>query len=536
MTELTLVLKGGTVLDGSGAAGVRADVGLAGGRIAAVAPELDGAAVLDCAGLVVAPGFLDTHSHSDVKVLADPKLPMKVRQGITLEVFGQDGISVAPVREAERASWRQKLTGLLGDFGVRWDWSTVGEYLARVSAAGPALDVAYLAPHGALRQHVLGGGARPASATELEAMQALLDESLAAGACGMSTGLIYPPCCYGDTDELVALGRVLARSRTPLVVHMRSESDRVLEALDEMLTVARRSGCAVHVSHLKIAGRQNWPRAAELIERVEAARAEGLRITADQYPYAAGSTLLGAILPPWVHDGGVEAALERLADPDARARMRADMAADGPSDWDNFWGWSGPEGIVVSDVPSGRHPELVGLSLADVARARECDPFEAAFQLLLEERLGVAMVSFSQDEQVVERFLRLPWVNACTDGLLGGRPHPRAYGSYPRILGRYVRERKVLSLAEAVRKMTSQAADAFGFSDVGRVAEGLRANLVVFDADRVADRATFQDPLQYSVGLCHVLVGGRVVVRDEQLTGERPGRIQRGPLGPNGRG
>jgi N-acyl-D-amino-acid deacylase len=524
---LDRVLRGGLVVDGTGAPGVRADVGIAGDRIGEVGDGLPGVETIDCSGHVVCPGFIDTHSHSDVKVLADPSLPMKIRQGITLEVFGQDGISVAPVRDEERASWKQKLSGLLGDFGVTWDWTRTRDYLDRVQAARPAPDFAYLVPHGAIRQVAMGGDDRAPSGDELARMLSLLREGLAEGACGLSTGLIYPPCCYGSTDELIALGRVLAEARRPLVVHMRSESDRILEAVGEMLTVARESGCAVQISHLKIAGRDNWGRAEEMVALVEDARREGLAITADQYPYVAGSTLLGAILPPWAHDGGTEATLERLRDPAARARMRAQMADRSPTDWDNFWKWSGPQGIVIADVPSGRHAERLGRSLADAAAAWGKDPFEAAFDLLLEERMGVAMVSFSQDESVVRRFLALPWVNACTDGLLGGRPHPRAYGTYPRILGRYVRDERVVPLPEAVRKLTSQAADAFGFAGHGRVRVGDRANLVVFDPATVADRATFEEPMQYPVGIRDVLVGGQPVVRSGEMTGARPGRLAR---------
>ena len=525
MTSSTLVLRGGTVVDGSGGPPLSADVAVKDGSVVAVGHRLAGDESRDCAGHVVCPGFIDTHSHSDVKVLADPTLPMKVRQGITLEVFGQDGISVAPVKEEERPALKQKLSGLLGDFGVPWDWSGVSGYLRRVARSRPVPDVAYLAPHGAIRQWVMGGGDRRASAEQKAAMQALLRQALAEGACGMSTGLIYPPCCYADTAELVALGRVLAETHGPLVVHMRSESDRILEAVREMVAVAHESGCRIHISHLKLAGRNNWARVDEVLGLVARAQADGLHLTADQYPYVAGSTLLGAILPPWAHDGGTEATLARLRDAAARARMKAAMAEAGPADWDNFWSWSGPEGIVVADIPSGRHPEWLGKSLAEIARVRGQDPFAAAFDLLLEERMGVAMISFSQDESVVERIFRRPWVNACTDGLLGGRPHPRAYGTYPRILGRYVQEKGLVSLEEAVRKLSSQAARAFGFEGCGLVRPGYRANLVVFDAATVADRGTFEEPALFPAGIRDVLVGGELVVSDGEPTRARPGKV-----------
>jgi len=522
-----IVLRGGTVVDGTGTVARALDVGCRGDQIVGVGRGLTAAEVIDCEGHVICPGFIDTHSHSDIKLLVDPQLPEKLRQGITLEVLGQDGISVAPVNEHERKSWKQKLSGLEGDFGVEWDWLSVRDYLRRVESAKPAQDIAYLVPHGAIRQLVMGGEDRRATGGELTALQEALRDGIEQGGCGLSTGLIYPPCCYADTDELIALGHILKETNTPLVVHMRSESDFMPEALDEMIAVAEASGCAVHVSHLKIAGRENWSRAQSIIDQFENARARGIRLTADQYPYAAGSTLLGAILPPWAHAGGTDATLAHLRAPQCRARLRSELSSTDTSDWDNFWRWSGPAGILVADIPSGRHPHWIGKSLSEIAALTGKDPFDAAFDLLLEEKLGVAMISFSQSESVVEQFMKLPYVNGCTDGLLGGRPHPRAYGSFPRVLGHYVRERRALSLEEAIRKLTSQAAEAFGFADVGRIAPGMRANLVVFDPDTVADTATFEDPIQFSAGIRDVIVAGRFAVRDETLTGERPGRVVR---------
>jgi N-acyl-D-amino-acid deacylase len=524
-----VILRGGTVIDGTGAPARRADVRVEKGRVAWVGEIKDvaGAEVLDCGGLTVAPGFIDTHSHSDLRVLADPDLPMKVRQGITLDILGQDGISVAPVREEDVAQVRRQLAGLLGDPDVARDWRTVADYLDLLDR-GAGLNCAYLVPHGAVRAGAMGLEARKPDDKELRRMVRLVGQAMDEGAIGLSTGLIYPPCCYADTDELVWLCEEVARRSGVFVVHMRSESDRILAAVDEMLEVSRRSGVHLHISHFKIAGKSNWGLVDQMLKKVADAQASGLRVTADQYPYGAGSTMFGAILPPWAHDGGVEKTLSRLASADDRAKLRKQLEDPAPCDWDNFWKWTGPEGITISDVPSGKRPEIVGKSVKEAARsAGDRDPLEFALDLLQSERMGVAMISFSQGDEVVDRILREPYVNICTDGLLGGRPHPRAYGSFPRILGRYVRERKHLTLEEAIRKMTSQAAEAMHLPDRGRVADGQVADLVAFDAATVGDRATFADPMQLSVGMQHVLVNGVPVLRDGESTGARPGRSVR---------
>jgi N-acyl-D-amino-acid deacylase len=527
-----VIIRGGTIVDGSGEPAFRGDVVIRDGRIAAVTRDANAqlshdALVIDAGGLHVAPGFIDTHSHSDLRVLAEPDLPMKVQQGITLDVLGQDGISVAPVRDEDVEHVRKQLAGLLGDPDIERDWRSVGDYLARLERHGAGLNLAYLVPHGAVRAGAMGLSARRASPDELAHMQRLVTRALDEGALGMSTGLIYPPCCYGDTEELVALCGAVAQKGGVFVVHMRSESDYVLDAVDEMVAVGRRSGVHVHLSHFKIAGRDNWPRVGAMLDKVRAAQASGVRITADQYPYVAGSTMFGAILPPWAHDGGTEETLRRLASTDERQRLRAAIERPGPNEWDSFWQWTGAEGIVISDVPSGRRPEVVGKTVAEAAAAANVDALEFALDLLAAERMGVSMISFSQSEEVVERILREPYVNLCTDGLLGGRPHPRAYGSYPRLLGRYVRERGVLTLEEGVRRMTAQAAEAMHLGDRGRVAVGCAGDAVLFDAARVIDRATFADPRQPPAGIEHVIVAGVPVVSAGRPTGARPGRSVR---------
>lgn len=518
-----LVLRGGTVMDGTGAPAVVADVGIDGGKVLAIAPpgQLRAHDEIDCAGHVVCPGFLDTHTHTDLAALRDPDVAMKARQGVTLDVLGQDGIGVAPLPRARRAQMERTLAGLDGTLDD-WDWESVGEYLARLERTPAAINLATLVPHGNVRLACLGMDDRPATPAELAAMEHLLAESLEAGAIGLSTGLIYPPCCYAPTEELIALGRVLARYDRPVVVHLRSESDYLMEAVEEMLGVGRESGCRVHISHLKIAGRRNWPLAEKLLAALDT---PGVRVTADQYPYTAGSTMMGAILPPWAHAGGFEQTVARLGDPGERARLRADMLAEPPHTWDNFWSWAGAEGIFVSDIPSGQNPHWIGKSLAEAAGG--ADPLDFALDLLRDERMGVGMIAFSQGDEVVRTLMAHPKVNGCTDGLLGGKPHPRAYGAFARIL-RLNREHGLVPLPEMVRKLTSQAAAAMTLSDRGTLRPGAPADVVVFDPETVSDTATYAEPRQHPTGMPHVVVNGVPVVRSDEATGTRPGAVVRG--------
>jgi len=526
MATFDLLVRGGRIVDGTGTPWYRADVGVTGGRIVAVG-HLDGSdarAVLDAHEHVVAPGFIDVHTHSELRLLTDPLLEPKIRQGVTTEIIGQDGLSLAPLTDATAAALPARLAGLAGATDAVWTWRSVGEFLARLEAARPAPNVAYLAPHGTIRAAVAGVEARPLTADELRRARALLQAALDDGAVGFSTGLIYPPCSFADADELVALCTVPARVGAPFVVHVRNESAYVLEAMDEVLEVARRSGAPLHVSHLKAAGRRHWDALPSVLERFDRARAAGIEVTFDQYPYAAGSTFLSALLPPWAHDGGPAALLARLRDPESRRRL-ADALAQ-PGRWENFVYACGWDAVQVAAVRTEANRWCEGRRLPEIAQARGQSPAEALFDLLIEEEAAATMIVFWGEEARITEAMRHPLQMVGSDGIFGGKPHPRLYGTFPRVLGPYVRN-GTLRLEDAVRRMTAAAAHRFGLVGRGLLVPGAWADVVVFDPATIADRATYDAPHQYPVGIRHVLVNGVPVVRDGEVTGARPGRVLR---------
>ncbi len=511
---LDLLIRGGRVVDGTGRPAYRADVAVEDGRIRAVAllPQATARTVIDAAGRVVAPGFLDLHSHSELALLVDPFNAPKLEQGFTFELLGQDGLSVAPLSSSTVAETRRALAGLAGDpEGIDWGWRSVDDFLGRLSGLG--LSAGYLVPHAQVRRLAMGEDDRAPTADELAAMRRLLREGLEQGALGFSTGLIYPPNSYATTAELIALGEEVAAAGGIFAVHLRSEGAGIESALDEMLEVARRSGCRLHVSHLKLAGAPNFAKLDWLITRLGQARAEGLEVTCDHYPYAAGSTVMTALVPTWALAGGPGALLRRLDDAGDRARIHAEMAARGEGPAGGF------DDVVVSDL-SGTTPDraaFVGRRLTDIAAAMGLDPAAAMVDLLRETRLAAAVILHNQSEPVVQSLLPLDFRSVGSDGLMFGSPHPRAYGTAPRLLGRYVREERRLSLEEAVHSLTGRAAGQIGLTDRGRVMPGLRADLVVFDPDTIIDRATYETPTERPSGIDYVVVGGAVVVEQGKV-------------------
>ena len=513
------------IYDGTGAASVRGAVlteeGFIGGVFPAGAEAPSADRVIDVRGLALCPGFIDTHSHSDLVVLESPMVWPKLRQGVTTEIYGQDGISMAPLPKAYVAPWRKNLAGLEGTSdAIGWDYETTDGYLRLIEDRGAGVNAGYLVPHGNVRMEAMGLQARVATDAELEAMCAVLRRELEAGGMGLSTGLIYPPCTYSDTRELTALCSVAAQYGRPLVIHQRSEADDILASMKEVLDIGRESGVHVHFSHFKLCGVYNEHKFEPVLDMLDAARVEGLRVTFDQYPYVAGSTMLSAILPPWAHAGGTDALLERLRDQGERRRIMEDIRST-PSTWDNFVAFATIDGIYVTSVQTAANADAVGKSLRALAEMRGEEPLEAALNIILQEENGVGMVDFYGQEHHVERLLMRPEMNVCTDGLMLGQPHPRTYGAFPRVLGKYVRERGLMPLEEAVRKMTLQPAETFGIVGRGAVRPGFRADLVVFDPNTVRDRGTYTDPRRHPDGIELVMVNGEIAYGSARVLGEQ---------------
>jgi N-acyl-D-amino-acid deacylase len=527
-----LAILGGTVIDGTGRPGRPADLALQGDRIVRVAQVGKGEALreISAAGAVVAPGFIDTHSHSDLMILVEPELLPKLMQGITTELLGQDGIGAAPMHPQHAVQWRQYMAGLSGDPPISWDWESLGQYAERLAAVPTGPNLALLVPQGNVRMVVMGLENVFADANQIKAMEDHVRQAMEEGALGISLGMIYMPCIFSQRDELVSLFRTCGRMGGLGVVHIRSGGDRLLESIQEVISMAKESEIPLHISHFKAAGKRNWPKMELALEAVDKAYQEGLDITFDIYPYTAGSTMFLAILPPWALAGGTQKTIQRLRDPSLRAQICEQFInppppePEGPS-WENYVNYAGWENIIISSVESQKNRSWVGKSVAAIASREGKDPAETALDILLEEEGRVGMILFSMDEEKMVLGLRHPLGMICTDGLLGGKPHPRVYGAFPRVLGRYVRERKDMSLEEAVRKMTSLPARRLGLEDRGVLAAGKAADLVVFDPEIVLDQATYENPRQYPTGIRHVIVNGVHSVENGRFTGQRGGRV-----------
>ena len=526
-----LIIRGGTIYDGSGAPPITGDVAIEGDRIVAVG-TVDGTAKreVQARGMAVAPGFINMLSWATESLIADPRSESDIRQGVTLEVMGE-GASMGPYN----ATMKRQETERQGDIRYSIEWTSLGDYLGWLEKRGISTNVASFVGAATVRVHELGEDDVDPNPEQLARMKALVRQAMNEGALGVGSSLIYAPGSYAETDELAALMTEAGKCGGMYISHMRSEGDRLEQAVDELIEIARRSGAPAEIYHLKMAGRSNWGKLDAVVKKIEAARAAGLRITTDMYTYTAGATGLDAAMPTWVQAGGLEAWIERLKDPATRARVAAEMQKPG-SDWENLYLGAGADKMILTGFKNEALKPLTGKTLAEVAAMRGKSPEETAMDLVIEDGSRVGTVYFLMSEDNVRKQVQLPWMSFGSDAasqstegvFLKSGAHPRTYGNFARLLGRYVRDEKLITLEEAVRRMTTLPATNLGIAERGALKPGYYADVVVFDPAAVADRATFEQPHRYAVGMRDVYVNGVAVMQDGRHSGATPGRAVRG--------
>lgn len=535
---LDIIVRGGKVVDGTGNPWFKADIGIKDGKIVELGRlEKEKAdTVIDAQGKVVSPGFIDMHSHSDLTIFINPKLESTIHQGITTLVVGNCGISLAPINKKHKPLLEKYIEPFLPPgVSIKLRWSTFEDYLRQEDKCDLTSNVAHLVGHGTVRIAVMGFQDRTPKDVELEHMKYLVAEAMEAGAFGMSTGLIYSPGTFSETSELIEIAKVVAKYKGLYSSHIRGESSNLTHSIEEAIEIGEKSGVSVQISHHKVAGRQQIGKSVETLKLMEDARKRGVDVACDQYPYEAGMTSLATLLPPWVHEGGMEQLLKRIRRLEDRAKIREDIEKDTVG-WENIIGENGWENVYISNVKTEKNRCLEGKSIKEVARMMgKPDELTALLDLLVEEEGSGTMVVFVTKEEDVSRIMSNPLTMVGTDSwstspegvLSAGKPHPRFYGTYPRILREYVRERSILSLEDAVRKMTSFPAQRLGLWDRGVIRESMWADIVVFNPDTVMDKATYQNPHQYPEGIEYVIVNGEIVIANGQQTQNCPGRVLR---------
>jgi N-acyl-D-amino-acid deacylase len=533
-TDFDVIIRGGTVYDGTGAEPKHVDVAIRGDRIAEIGDVKTAKAktVIDARGLAVAPGFINMLSWSNESLIQDGRSQSEIRQGVTTEIMGE-GESMGPVNDGVREHMLREQ----GDIKYEIKWNTLAEYLRYLETRGVSCNVASFVGATTIRENVIGFEDKPPTPEQLEQMRQLVRKEMEAGALGIGTSLIYPPAFYAKTGELIELCKVAAKYQGKYISHMRSEGNRLLEGLDELIRISREAGIPAEVYHIKAAGQQNWPKIDDSLSRIEAAQKEGMKITADMYTYTAGGTGLDASLPPWTEDGGYPALFKRLRDPATREKIKAQVKT--PSDeWENMYlAAGGPEHILLVGFKSENLKPLTGKTLAEAAKMRGKDPIDTAMDLIAEDESRIGTIYFIISEENIRKELSKPWISFGSDEasqapegvFLKSNPHPRAYGNFARVLGKYVRDEKVIPLTEAVRRLSALPATNLGLDHRGFIEKGMFADVVVFDPATISDRATFEKPHQYAIGVKHVFVNGAQVIKDGEHTGAKPGRALWGP-------
>jgi len=524
-----ILIKEATIVDGTGSKPWVGDAAIENGRFAVLEERIaaDARRVIAARGMVLAPGFIDIHCHSDLLLFENPSAEIKLRQGVTLEVLGNCGSSQAPLEADSRALVRAENMAALDSWEHSLAWSTYGEYIRVLEHRGLSINVTGLVGHGTLRMAAMAHSDKAPTPDQLDHMKSLLARSLDEGAAGMSTGLIYAPGCFADTPELTALAAVVAERGGYYASHIRNEADGIIGALDEIIRIGRQAAVPVHVSHLKVAGVKNWHLREAVVARLETARAEGIDITCDVYPYYHSCTTMLALLPPWSLEGGLDALIPRLRNPGRRKQIAADIK-NGIPGWENMIDSSGWDRIAVSSVQSPENKPAEGRSIAALAAERQMDPLDLVFDLIESENGAVSIITESMNEENMVRFLTLPFAMIGSDGSPSrGRPHPRLYGTFPRVIRRVVRELGALPLEAAVHKMSGMTARRLGLRDAGIIRRDFTADAVIFDPLTFSDTATYDNPRNFPQGLLATIVNGRVVIDGENHTGEKPGEFYR---------
>jgi N-acyl-D-aspartate/D-glutamate deacylase len=532
--DFDVIIKDGTVYDGTGAEPKQADVAIRGDRIVGIGDFKTAKAktIIDAKGLAVAPGFINMLSWSVASLIQDGRSQSEIRQGVTTEIMGE-GESMGPLNDRVREHMLRQQTDIKYDI----KWNTLAEYLQYLEKRGVSCNVASFIGATTIREYVIGFDDKPPTAEQLDQMRELVRKEMEAGALGIGTSLIYPPAFYAKTEELIELCKVAAKYQGKYISHMRSEGSRLLEAVDELIRISREAKIPAEVYHIKASGRQNWPKIDDLLSRIEAAQKEGLKITADMYTYTAGGTGLDASLPPWTEDGGYPALFKRLRDPATREKIKAEVQKPTGA-WENLYlDAGGPERILLVEFKSEKLKPLTGKTLAEVAKMRGKDPIDTAMDLIAEDESRIGALYFIISEDNVKKELTKPWISFGSDEasqapegvFLKSNPHPRAYGNFARVLGKYLRDEKVIPMKEAIRRLSGLPATNLGLDHRGFLKEGMFADVVVFDPATIADRATYEKPHQYAVGMKDVFVNGMQVLQDGEHTGAKPGRALWGP-------
>lgn len=524
---LDLIVRNGRVVDGTGNTWFFGDVGVKNGIIAHVGKvDQESRESIDAQGQIIAPGFIDGHCHSDLLILDQPCTDIKLQQGVTTEVVGNCGLAPAPYFKQTAELLQTYIEPVVGKTSWPWQWETIAEYMDVLAKSNPSENVSTYVAHGALRISVMGFVNRPATAEELNQMKFMLEEGLKAGAIGLSIGLLYAPGSYTSREELAELCKVVAKYNGLLSTHIRGEGNNLLPSVQEVIWIAEQSGVSLHVSHLKAAGKINWGKAQQALELIEDARSRGMDVTCDVYPYSAASTSLTTVLPPWILEGGIAATLERLKDSSVRSKVKAELQRE-QDDWDNLVASTGWQSVYISAVVTEANRPLEGKHILEISEMWGCAPEEVVFDLLLQEDGKISIVFFSMSDEDVSQVIRYDKSIVISDslGCVTGKPHPRSYGSFPRLFAKYVREDKLLTLEQAVRKVTSFPVQRFKLGKRGLLVPGYQADITVFNPDTIQDGATFQDPMTHPSGISYVIVNGQTTVAHKRHTQARAGAL-----------